>query len=463
MEALAQIEMAPVRGVTVDKEGAARAMLEEAEAIAAGFTPAPPIYAVGTMVVEAGVDNFRQSRKEFEALPHVGEACDTLIERVTAEQRRDVTVHVPGLTYGKDGKLIVSGLGALPMSDRAFEGLCFFSTPGGGNYLRNCGTVGEYEAEGMALRAANLNHWMPRALRVDKRATKKALKKWEAENFARFQKGEAPLPRPASMTIKAPTEVKLRLRQLMGSNGGEEIFGCVGPRYSAFDVDKIAEVIKATLADLGGRCTVVYNGFKASWDILFHSNIDAEQCVAGEFFKAGIRISTADDGSSSIKVKTLMFRNLCLNLIVIDVDEKLTTRRRHVGKNMEDTIVQGVEDAKRRVGYFAKKWSEASVENILDRYGLSSPEVVFERMIANKVVHVAGYTDEEMTQRLITAYYTEPGWGKTSYINAVTKAAHMHSWRSMDDSATLEEQAGALLFQPVWVLDEPKTEEQLLG
>jgi hypothetical protein len=451
-----------VRGKTINAEGAARSLEDEAAAKAAGFSPAPPIYTVGTMVVDLGVENFKQSRREFESQALVAEACDSLATQVKAEARRDLKVKVPTLKYLLDGSITGPDLAApLPLSERAFEGLCNLVTPGGSTYLKNCGQVGEHEAEGLKLRADNMNHWFPRAIRLDKRGTKKALKKWAQESHARLLANLAPEPKPVASTFKADQEVKLRIRK---SGEGEEVFSTVGPRYSAFDVDCIAEAVKEACGDMGGRCTVVYNGYKAQIDILFHSNIVPENCVAGEFFKAGIRITTADDGTGAIKVQSLVYRNLCLNLIIIDVAKSMSMKRRHIGAGIAEAVAQGIEDAKRRVSYFSNKWSEANLENVLERYGLAEPQEVFERLVANKVVHVPGYNDTEMVERLLTAYATEPGYTKASFVNAVTKAAHHHGWNSMDDVASLEEKGGELLFAKVWNMAAPVTDEaQLLG
>ena len=56
-------------GARISKKGKLRAFLDEAEAIAAGFSLEPPIYALGTVVNETGVENFKRSRLEFVAMP----------------------------------------------------------------------------------------------------------------------------------------------------------------------------------------------------------------------------------------------------------------------------------------------------------------------------------------------------------------------------------------------------------
>ena len=461
-----------VRGQTIDQEGVARGEADARAALEGGFASAPPVYALGTMVVQQGIDNFKQSHRDFQEQEKLPDACDALVARIEAETRRDVPMEVPSLLFTNEGAIVVpgdQGSEVYPMTERAFESLAAQFTPGMGGYGRNLGVLEEDDlgrAKGMVLRAFNMNHWLPRAIRVDKRATKKQNKEWSQANFDRFNQGLPPLPKPAAATIKVPRKGMLRLRKRVGGEG-EEVFAVVGPRYSKFDIDQIAVELKKVMSRDGfgdARCTVLYNGYKAQWDVLFHSNIQPEKAVAGEFFKAGIRITTADDGSGAIKIQTLLWRNLCLNFMIIDVAKVTTLSRRHVGEQLAAAVTQGIEDAQRRIGYFCKKWDESTVENVLERYGLEEPREVFERLVANKVVWVANYTPEEQVDRFMDCYNIEPGWGADKYINAITRAAHHHGWKNMDTAAELEQAAGSLLFTKVWNLDAPPaTEEEALN
>src|SRR5262249_5828820 len=134
------------------------------------------------------------------------------------------------------------------------DGLCRLVTPGGAGYLTDCPP---------ALRATNVNHWLAQATRVDK-----------------------------SGAVQ-PRQVTLRARQTGDSC---EIFSIVGPRYSPIDIDVIAtQLHKAVPRD--ARAEVLYDGYRARISILLHSNIAPERCVAGEIFKAGVSLTTADDGT----------------------------------------------------------------------------------------------------------------------------------------------------------------------
>jgi len=239
-------------GLSLDTE---RALADAAAAKAAGFSLRPPIYAIGTAVNATGERNFRQSRRDFEALPFATDACAALAEGVEAERRADLTVDAPSLTMLPDGRLS-SDFGSLPLSERALEGLGRLVTPGGAGYLASCPPD---------LRATNVNHWLAGAMRRDRDGVFK------------------------------PRQMTLRARQ---SGSGCEIFSIVGPRYAPLDIDVIATQLHGVVPK-DARADVVYDGYRARLSVLFHSNIEAEHCVAGEIFKAGLSITTADDGTST--------------------------------------------------------------------------------------------------------------------------------------------------------------------
>jgi len=50
------------------------------------------------------------------------------------------------------------------------------------------------------------------------------------------------------------------------------------------------------------RAEVVNDGYRARLSVLFHSNLLRERCVAGEIFKAGVSITTADDGTRAVRI-----------------------------------------------------------------------------------------------------------------------------------------------------------------
>jgi hypothetical protein len=431
-------------GPGVSAEGKARAQADEKAAADAGFTLKPPVYEIGRLVNQWGVDNFQASRDEYEDMPTTDEVCGALIQKVQDENRVDKVIELPTLTMLDDGK-VTRGGGALPVSERALQGIASFATPGGGRYLREC------PAE---LRAHNLNHWFPRSVREDRMTLRSETAAWEKACVEAARMGQDAPAEPVVNTI--PQEVTLRTR-MNHSIEAREIWSVVGPKYGAHDIDKIAQqVLEAMPVD--SRADVTYDGYKARINVLFHSNVQPEKVVAGEIFKAGLMIKTADDGSGSIQIAAEVWRNLCLNLIIIDHDQELVTRRRHIGDTdaIRADVQAGIEAAMQKVQVFADKWSEATLENVLDRYGCQDIEAVFRGLVFNRVVHAAHVGPEEMFNRLMRAWQMEPGYSKTSIVNAVTRAAHENPWAKWTDVEDLERTGGELLFAKVWEVEVPE-------
>jgi hypothetical protein len=414
----------------ISVEGKARAEEDEAAAVAAGWSLKPPVYAIGSKVNSTGVANFRASRQEHDSKASVAEACGGLIDLVEKEDRKDIVCKVPTLKMLDDGR-VTRGGGPLQVSERAITGVGVMVTPGGASYLRACPP---------ALRATNFNHWALNGWREDQRATSALVEAWQDAG----QPGTKPAP------VMVEKELTLRTR-LNHTSGKREAWSFVGPRYEAHDINDIAEQIMRSEAIPGdAKCDIVYDGYKARIDVLFHTDIQPEKAVAGEIFKAGIMVKTADDGSGSIQISAQVFRNLCLNLIIIDHAKDLVTRRRHFGQGIEADIETGIQVAMGKVKHFADKWSEATLENVIERYGASNVEDVLRGLVHNKVVHVSGVKPDEMFERLMRAYQAEPGYGKDAIVNAVTRCAHTETWGRWTDVEDLERKGGELLFAKAW-------------
>src|SRR4051812_2969485 len=88
---------------TINAADLARAETDAAIAAAAGFSLADPIYALGTPVNAIGVDNYRRSRTDFEALPLLGSVAAGAVARIAAEQRRDIPTTFGALQMLGDG------------------------------------------------------------------------------------------------------------------------------------------------------------------------------------------------------------------------------------------------------------------------------------------------------------------------------------------------------------------------
>lgn len=414
----------------IDAAGAARAISDAATAKSLGMPVRDTVYEIGTVVNSIGVANLRASRADWEASPPLPELARTFSDQIANERRADRLVDAPTVAMTVAGKLRADGIDHA-VTSRAFDGLASHVTPGGGSYLRACPPE---------LRALNVNHWLANATTVDARAS-----------------------RASKCQVVRPRQLTLRTREsTIGS--GREVYAVTGPKYAAFDADKVA---REAAAGIGGdaRGTIAYDGYRMTMDAMFHTNIEPEHAVAGEYFKGTIRIQAADDGTGAIKVKLGLWRNLCRNLIIVDFDTVLVGSRRHVGaSSMEADVRDLMTSASERIGLMVGKWSEASTENVLSRYDLTDVDQVFRGLVLNDCVKATGVKPDEMVKRLHTAWEREPGYSKTAILNAITRAAHESTWSTWSDSEDLESAAGELLYQPVWTLDySERTAEQLLA
>lgn len=390
----------------ISDEGRARALRDEAAARAAGFSLKNPIYAIGTTVNETGTDNFRQSRADWEALPPAREAAAALATQVEAETRHDVLVEAWGTRMLSNG-LLESDAGVLPLSERGFDGLCRLVTPGGARYLASCP---------LELRADNVNHWLARA----------------------YTEGKDHRRKPKKLTLRTRDAAE------------REIFAVVGPKYPGdAGIDVIATRLWRTLPE-DARGEVLYDGYRARVDALFHSDIRPDAAVAGEVFKAGVRITSSDDGTGAAKVEAIVWRNLCRNLIIIDCATKMVTRRRHVGARIADDVEYGIVEALRKVEHFRSAWTTATLENVVERYGFGDVPALLRALVEQNVVEAAGVDDETLADRLISAWYAEPGYSKSDIVNAISRVAHTSTWTSWTTGEELERRAGELLFARVW-------------
>jgi len=356
----------------ISEEGRARSLADKAAAEANGFAPKQTVYARGSRVIDVGVENARTSRLEWSAMDRTVDSCVAFERRIVDENRRDLDMPLGELRMRSDGAFVrtegdVHRLVGFP-SVVGFGGLLTRSGIGGREYLERCTP---------RLRATNVNHWLA------------------GDDGAQAQRGDA----------------KLRLR---GPEDKPEVFGVVGPKYATFDSDRVAAAVRRSLNTLGyadgARGGVVYDGVRTRIEALFHSDVQPENYVAGEFFKAGVTVRTRDDGSGSIVVSAVVWQNLCLNLIILDEASQEVARIRHVGS--VEALAERFDDefaaALGKIDHFVRAWNLATHENVLsaaDEELMSRParEVLaaaFNGCIERELVPVRGKRPEVVRQLL---------------------------------------------------------------
>lgn len=308
----------------VSAAGKARSEEGEDLALEGGFAPKPPVYEAGTRVNETGVENARRMQLDHDAKPFARDLAADLAATVKAELRRDTeAVNVSDLRMTKDARLVLPDRMRLAMNKRAFNGLVSrLPMTGGGAYLAQCPEE---------LRAINVNHW---AVELGKR--------------------EAADPQAD------PKQAVIRTRRVGDKRSA---FAVVSPSYTPFDVDKIAEALHLALpGDAKGE--VQYDGQKMRLEGLWRSNVAPEEFVAGEFFKAGVIVRADDTGAGSIRVQSVLWRNLCLNLIILDKAIGVDVRIRHTGsvQALAERFREAFGQALGSVDGFRRAWGYAMSE-----------------------------------------------------------------------------------------------------
>ncbi len=405
----------------IDPYNKNRAVTDHEAALRNGFADSRTFYEVGRGVIDIGVENAKRSKHEVDAMSTVVEVCENgraLIESENREYFPDIDA--TQLIFHPDGTIGQAGKSKrFPLTEHGFSRLCSLITGTGADYLTKCPPD---------LRATNVNHWLPQAL-TEKKGDPRKLAFW--------------------------------MRDQAKQSNKREIFSVFGSRYVPFGGDQILRIVQER-APANAKAEMTYDGYKGKIDIIFHSDVKAEDYVVGEYFKAGISMEWADDGTGGITAKSLIWRNLCLNLIRIAKLQKVTGRRRHSGTvdSIEQDVSMAFDAALDSISYFTNKWNEGSKDNILEKYDLTEAQQVFRGLVYNKVVWMPGVKPVEQVERLMTCYEREPGYTKTAFVNAVSRAAHEYSFESPWVQEELEESAGNLLYAKVWNVWVPENEEQ---
>lgn len=424
----------------VSAEGQARSEADLKAAREAGFAPAQCLYTRGTRVNQTGVENARQSRVEYDEKPYVTSACQDLILKIDAEDRKDETRNVADVRMAaKDnhkyltGDLVLnpgqSNMGVFAVEEKALPGLVsrLGMPTGAGTYLAQV-----YPE----LRAMNVNQWCTQWAEDEKEE--------RAEN-----------PEAATETLVLRTRVT-------GGTTKRQVFAAVSERYTAFDIDRIAEAVRiATPPEARGSIT--YDGYKARFEVLFHSNVQPEDYVCGEFFKAGVIISTDDTGGGSLRGNSVVWQNLCLNLIVIDKANEDIFRIRHMGsvQAMAREFQKGFEQALNKISHFVKAWGYACKEDIRqyipakDR-GISMAEAFpgfWNGILERELVPVRGKRPEVLKQLQAcwdvdnsSATQHHSGYTRAALANAFTRFAHTVPQPSPWAEDEIQRAAGALVY-----------------
>ncbi|MFZ5479090.1 MAG: hypothetical protein ACOZNI_20135 [Myxococcota bacterium] len=382
----------PTAPGAVSKIAEERISLQEDWLQKAGFALAPPLYAPGTRVLPLGDRNFRLERQRVEALPPWRGAASSIIATVAHEKRENRSVPLRDLALTDHGTLTV-GEEEVALEVGAFYQLAFHAGFGmGARYLAE-----RCDAE---LRATNVN--------------------------AQFKK------HPGKV-------VTLRLRE----TGGDypQAFATVTPTYAVADTDAALQVVSPLLED--SRAEVYYDGTGVRATALWMPD-QVVDLAAGDIFKAGVRIETDDTGRGRIRVSAVVWRNRCLNLLVIGQGVVETVSQVHRGSSAKilDAVKHGVEAAREKVSDFLDAWGKA-------RSLKTDPEKLIRMWVEEKELQVPGERNPDaIVEALLAAWRKEPGDSYADAVNAVTRAAHENPLWGVNIREELERQAARLVYVP---------------
>jgi hypothetical protein len=385
--------------------------------------------AIGTRVNTIGDENFAASRVSFEEKPTALAALEKLATTIEAEGRMHVEhVRLGSLTCRAEDGAIAAKNGEWHVFQPTTRALSHL-----GNVLAPSDTT-------LARYLPNAPVSIRREIVSTYTALHRASEKTAAKEITLGLRRNVPGKTPAGITT-------LPVRD--GSPDAVECYRIASDRYVPYEAHTAARDIIAGCADelAGSRAEVVYDGDCARLTFWFHAD-HVVDLAAGDVFKAGIILNLDDVRGGSIKVRSSVIRNKCLNLIILGKQTKTNLVQRHVGKGVTEiaaNVKAGIAQAASDLSYFVKGWHAARQDRIVDAFS-GDPRKVFEGLVGAGLTKLGG-SMESQVDRLMTAWQAEPGYTRADVVNAVTRAAHADAWwTSAFGGEDVEEQAGQLLY-----------------
>lgn len=327
----------------VDSTGAARAAADEAKAARFGLALPPAFFALGTTLVDVGVENAEAARAEYDAMPWALDALRDLSAEIQAERRQDLVCGLSKLQMAANGRLV---------GERVVNG-----TP------QKFGLDVEREA------LARLQSDLRKAIEADgdlgivtlaasphRELVEQAARTWN--NCTKVLQGIE-----AKQSERKTVALRTRMSRRPGPDGQErrQVFAVVSESYGEIDVDRIAAAM-SQLDGVGGlKARVSYDRSKATIDLVAHTDVKPEDQVVGDLFRVGLRAKTDDTGKGSLQIYSTGYRVGCRNYTVVSCDGAKTIIR-HLGdtERLVERLNEALVAAGGAVREFAKQWSQAA-------------------------------------------------------------------------------------------------------
>jgi hypothetical protein len=387
---------------------------QERLAAASGFTLDEQLFALGHGVNSAGVENLTLIQKEVNEKPLMVEGCEKLRDTVVKENRNDFEVEIKNLSIGPETGLLHTKPGSTgaEFSELGFKQLMTMlplAPPTAGQYLS--------------------------AVSPDRRSR-------EFDEIIKRSNGR---------------KVILRVRY-PGGRVTPQVYSVITKRYKPFGALELAE----TLLDMSRsnpdlreyRSEIDYRGGSASIKLFGVTDIDPRDAGCGEVFKAVLNLKTSDDKTSGTSGTAGLFRNLCLNFIMIGESRQKVFSVRHIGdpSEMASLIMQGIEEGQSLIAPFMEMWGKAGRVDAIDVIQSVKRMAAAEEGAkkAQAIIQVPGVKPEMLVNWILEAYNKEPEPTQRGVVNAITRTPQVGSWKnpSLVEEMLAEQASQVLTMEP---------------
>lgn len=344
----------------------------------------------------------RKQIEDFEALPLANESAAELASRIEAEERTSEVISYKDISV-EDSMEVRFGETSYAVGQNAFKGLVRAIAPQGA-YSYLTGIPPE-------LRAYNL-----RAL--------------------------------------LDTEGKVKLRTRLDASGeGREIFAVTGEKYPDLYANSILRSIsRKTAPDARAIYTYDPTTTELSFRELLMQEINpvSYKHSTDDVFQVGRGWSVRDDGTTSVSMSLLTFRQLCANMAMLKSDGYLK-RVRHRGD--DSAVLERINGLFSQTGglveLFSKQWSSARSTVWHDEPTIDGAMIAYGMLLSTKKLTAVGNKDL-FASHLAVSWAEEPGGSVADLVNGVTRYTRTGSISNSSKFALdkLETQATALMDLP---------------
>lgn len=353
---------------TVDAEAAARAKRDEDTLADLGIVAGPTMFALGTTMVQVGVDAARASVHEYDALPAADAAMVRLAAEVKAENRQDYAV---GLA-----QLHMSVRGGLVRRSDPEAGIKGFELPAERDALR--------KLQGILRAGVGVEGdlGVVTALSVkDEAVVKAGAAMWN--NYVRLYGAK-------EQATKERKNVVLRARDVERPSGERrrQVYAVVSESYGEVDVWRVADAVRQLPQVADCKAEVVYDrdAGRAVINVLTQTTVAPEDQCVGDVHRLIMRVSTDDTGGGSLRVSTVAERIACRNRTLVSAEGAVLIIR-HLGETerLVARLAEGLRSAYKAVHVFAKQWGRAVAPLVVDEVEAAERKQRddFARMIAS--------------------------------------------------------------------------------